>query len=36
MSKLGWIDGKNITIDYRFAEQEPKRLPELAAELVLK
>jgi putative ABC transport system substrate-binding protein len=34
MSKLGWIDGKNITIDYRFAEQEPKRLPELAAELV--
>ena len=34
MSKLGWIEGKNITIDYRFAEQEPKRLPELAAELV--
>jgi putative ABC transport system substrate-binding protein len=34
MSTLGWIEGKNITIDYRFAEQEPKRLPELAAELV--
>ena len=21
MSKLGWIEGKNITIEYRFAEQ---------------
>ncbi len=20
MSKLGWIEGKNITIEYRFAE----------------
>jgi len=34
LSKLGWIERKNITIEYRFAEQEPKRLPELAAELV--
>jgi putative ABC transport system substrate-binding protein len=34
MNRLGWIEGKNITIDYRFAEQEPKRLPNLAAELV--
>jgi putative ABC transport system substrate-binding protein len=34
LSKLGWIEGKNITIDYRFAEQNPERLPELAAELV--
>ena len=34
MSKLGWIEGKNITIEYRFAEQKPERLPELAAELV--
>jgi putative tryptophan/tyrosine transport system substrate-binding protein len=34
MSKLGWIEGKNIIIDYRFAEQEPKRLANLAAELV--
>jgi putative ABC transport system substrate-binding protein len=33
MSKLGWIEGKNLGIEYRFAEQ-PKRLPELAAELV--
>ena len=34
LSKLGWIDGKNITIEYRFAEQKADRLPELAAELV--
>jgi len=34
LSKLGWIDGKNITIEYRFAEQKNERLPELAAELV--
>jgi ABC-type uncharacterized transport system substrate-binding protein len=29
-----WIEGKNITIEYRFAEQKPERLPELAADLV--
>src|SRR5690349_6008252 len=34
LSKLGWIEGKSITIDYRFAEQKTERLPELAAELV--
>ena len=34
LSKLGWIEGKNITIEYRFAEQKPERLPELAADLV--
>ena len=34
MSKLGWVEGKNITIEYRFGEQKPERLPELAAELV--
>ena len=34
LSKLGWIEGKNITIEYRFAEQKHERLPELAAELV--
>ena len=31
MSKLGWIEGKNITIEYRFAEQKRERVPELAA-----
>jgi putative tryptophan/tyrosine transport system substrate-binding protein len=34
LSKLGWIEGKNIAFEYRFSEQKPGRLPELAAELV--
>src|SRR6266498_413289 len=34
LRKLGWIEGKNFTTEYRFAEQKPERLPELAAELV--
>ena len=34
LSKLGWIEGKNIAFEYRFAEQKPERVPELAAELV--
>jgi len=34
LRKLGWIEGKNISIEYRFAEQKTERLPELAAELV--
>ena len=34
LNKLGWIEGKNITIEYRFAEGKPERRPELASELV--
>jgi putative ABC transport system substrate-binding protein len=34
MRKLGWIEGKNITFEYRFAEGKFDRLPGLAAELV--
>jgi len=34
LSKLGWIEGKNIAIEHRYSEQKPERLPELAAELV--
>jgi len=34
LNKLGWIEGKNIAIEYRFAEQKAERLPELAADLV--
>jgi len=34
MRELGYIDGKNIVIEYRYAEGKPERLPELAADLV--
>src|SRR4030095_11429091 len=33
LGKLGWIEGKNIAIEYRFAEQKNDRVPELAADL---
>ena len=34
LSKFGWTVGKNITIEYRFAENKNDRLPEFAADLV--
>ena len=34
MRKLGWIEGKNIAIEFRFAEQKFERVPELTADLV--
>src|SRR4030095_12725389 len=34
LSKRGWSEGKNIAIEYRYAEGQPKRQPEFAAELV--
>jgi putative ABC transport system substrate-binding protein len=34
LRKLGWVEGKNFIIEYRFAEQKSERVPELAAELV--
>ena len=34
LKELGYIEGKNITADYRFAEGMPERLSDFAAELV--
>ena len=34
LRELGWVEGQNIVIDYRFAEYRYDRLPDLAAELV--
>jgi putative ABC transport system substrate-binding protein len=31
---LGWVEGRNISIEYRFAEGKDDRLPEFASELV--
>jgi putative ABC transport system substrate-binding protein len=31
---LGWVEGKNVAFEYRFAEGNLARLPDLAAELV--
>jgi ABC-type uncharacterized transport system substrate-binding protein len=34
LRELGWIEGQSITIEYRWAEGNPDRLPALATELV--
>ena len=34
LRELGWVEGRNIVIDYRFAEGRDDRLPELATQLV--
>jgi len=34
MRELGYVEGKNLVIEWRFADGKPERLPGLAAELV--
>ncbi len=34
LRKLGYIDGKNITVEYRFADNDAERMSKLAAALV--
>src|SRR5262249_50393400 len=34
LNEIGYVEGRNVMIDYRFAEGNYDRLPELAAELV--
>jgi putative tryptophan/tyrosine transport system substrate-binding protein len=34
LRKLGWLEGQNLVLEYRWAEGQPSRLSTLAAELV--
>src|SRR5262249_52271673 len=34
LRELGWIEGRNIAIEYRWAEGRPERFAEIAAEFV--
>jgi putative ABC transport system substrate-binding protein len=34
LGELGWIEGKNVALEYRFAENHADRLRDMAAELV--
>jgi putative ABC transport system substrate-binding protein len=34
LREFGWVEGKNVTFEHRYAENRLERLPELAADLV--
>src|SRR3974377_216587 len=35
LHNLGYVEGQNITVEYRWAQGKPDRIPDLTAELVL-
>ena len=35
LGEVGYIEGRNVAIEYRFAENQPDRLPALADDLVM-
>ena len=35
LRELGWIEGRTVAIEYRWAEGHSERFPEIAAELVV-
>src|SRR5690349_24836426 len=34
LKETGYVEGENVAVEYRWAENQPDRVPELAAELV--
>jgi putative ABC transport system substrate-binding protein len=34
LGRLGWTEGRNVTLEYRYAEGKVERLPDVAADLV--
>ena len=34
LKETGYVEGQNVTIEYRYAQGRPERLPELATDLV--
>ena len=34
LAELGWVEGRNLQVDWRFADGDPSRLPALATALL--
>jgi putative tryptophan/tyrosine transport system substrate-binding protein len=34
LSEMGYVEGRNVAMEFRYADNQPQRLPELAADLV--